>query len=295
MKYKNILVTGGAGFIGSHLVNKLVKENYNITVIDNLYKGKKENISNINKIKFVKADIRNFDLLKDITKDQDIIFHLASQSDVRGATKNPDYSFSSNVIGTYNVLQSAKINNVKKIIFSSSREVYGNAQYLPVDEKHPINPFNLYGATKASSEHLCNIFKNNFGLNIIIFRLANVYGHNDVGRVIPIFIDKIKNNESLPIYGGKQILDFVWIDDVINIFFDSIENNKYLNDIFNIGSGIGTSIGELSKLMIKISNKKIKIKKLPRFEEEVDNFIADIKKIGVKPIYINDGLKKLMN
>ncbi|MDD5012036.1 MAG: SDR family NAD(P)-dependent oxidoreductase [Candidatus Nanoarchaeia archaeon] len=290
-----VLVTGGLGFIGAHLVNALVKQNHEVTVIDNLYHNQNpETFPFIEKIKFIDGDIRNFELVNQACKNIDVIFHLAALSSIKDSTENPEYCISTNVNGTFNVLKSAFQNKVKKLIFSSSREVYGNAKSLPVKENTPLNPVNIYGTSKVCGESLCNIFAKNYGINLTIFRLSNVYGPNDPGkyRVIPSFIRKIKNNEDLVINGGEQVLDFVWIDDVIKVLLDSIE--KYDNEIFNIGGGKGTSIKQLAELVLSVSKSNVSIKYSPPISQEVEKFIADISKIGIIPLELEEGLKKLI-
>ena len=291
-----ILVTGGLGFIGAHLVNALIKQDHEVAIIDNLYHGQKiEDFAFIKKIKFIQGDIRNLESINQICKDVEIIFHLAALSSIKDSTQNPEYCISTNINGTLNILKSSLKNNVKKVIFSSSREVYGNAKTLPVKEETPLKPINIYGISKACNEHLCNFFSKDHGLNISIFRISNVYGKNDPGkfRVIPSFIRKIKNNEELIINGGEQILDFIWIDDVIQILSNSINKNN--NKVFNIGSGKGTSINELAKLMISLSKKNIGIKYSARISQEVEKYIADISKLRIEPTPLEKGLSFLIN
>src|SRR3989338_2276148 len=190
-----IFVTGGAGFIGSHLVDKLVEECHDICVFDNFSRGNVKNLDKSKgKIKIVEGDIRDYGKIKKEMNGYEIVFHLAAQPNVLGSIKDPDYNFTTNINGTLNVLRAAQENNIKRIIFSSSREVYGEPRYIPVDEKHPINPKNLYGKTKIGSEVLCNYFKKYFNLDISIIRIANVFGSRDKDRVIPIFMNNLKNN-----------------------------------------------------------------------------------------------------
>jgi len=288
-----ILITGGMGFIGKHLARLLLEEGHEITILDNLNNGQKA--ENLSRIKFVKGDVRDAKLIEDVSNDKDIICHLAALANIRKSIENPDYCFTTNVVGTFNVLEAAKKNNVKKVIFSSSREVYGNAPAFPVKESCRIMPYNLYGATKACSEHLCNVYRQEHGLNITIFRLANVYGAGDEveGRVIPTFIKNINNNEIIAINGGEQILDFVWIDDVTRILAEAIK--EYDNETINIGSGRGTTILELAELMKDISGRDVKIAIKPPIKQEVKKFIADISRIGISPFPLEKGLRILLN
>ncbi len=293
-----ILVTGGAGFIGSHLVDVLSQDADNtIIVFDNFHRGKRDNLKahlHDGKVKLISGDIRDYSSLKKIGK-IDLIYHLAAQSNVIGSFLNQDYAFGSNVDGTFNVLKYASENNVKRFIFSSSREVYGNPECLPVDEKHPLNPINIYGATKASGEMLCQAFIKTKNLKIAILRIANVYGPRDKDRVIPIFLENAKSNRDLELFGGKQVLDFVWIGDVIKSIVDISKDDKFIGEVINIGTGMGISIEDLAKKIIKITGSKSRIvRKNPR-SVDVENFIAKSDKYKLKALKLDDGLKRILN
>lgn len=291
------LVTGGAGFMGSYLVNELSKNKGNhIVIFDNFHRGKISNIKRCiknNKVKLIKGDIRNYNELEKIGN-IDIIYHLAAQSRVMASVSNPDYTLSSNINGTYNVLKYASKNKVKKFIFSSSREVYGNPNYFPVDEKHPLNPINLYGATKVAGERLCKIFHKTYNIKTIILRIANVYGPNDAERVIPIFLENIKNKNDLKLFGGKQVLDFIWIGDVIKAIIEISKNDKYIGKVINIGTSTGVTIEELARKLIKIANSKSKIIVKESREEEVKKFISKSNIFNMKTLKLEKGLKKLI-
>lgn len=292
------LVTGGLGFIGSHLVDALFKNKSNeIIILENFYRGSINNIKTHLKnknIKLIKGDVRYYNDFKRIGK-VDFIYHLAAQSNVVGSFFKPDYAFSSNVKGTYNALKYASNCNVKRFIFTSSREVYGNAEYLPVDEKHPLNPINLYGATKACGEMLCKTFLKTHKLKTTILRIANVYGPRDKDRVIPIFLENARNNKNLELFGGKQVLDFIWIGDVINVINKVSTDDKYTGETVNVGTGTGTSIENLAKMVIKITKSKSRIiRKSPR-NFDVENFVATSGKLKLKTTSLSDGLNKMLN
>ena len=292
-----ILITGGAGFIGSHLVDALSRFKRNkIIIFDNFYRGTKENIvthlKNKN-IKIINEDIRNFKSFKKIGN-VDLIFHLAAQSNVIGSYLNPDYAFSANIIGTYNVLKFASKIRPDRFIFSSSREVYGNPEYIPVDENHPLKPINMYGATKVSGEMLCNSFINSNNIKITILRIANVYGSRDKDRVIPIFLNNIKNKKNLILYGGKQVLDFLWIKDLINCVINISKNSKFVGETINIGTGTGVSIEDLAKKIIKITDSKSKIIRKKSRSLDVKSFIAKSNLIKLKTLKLDRGLQLLI-
>ena len=296
MKNNKILITGGAGFIGSHLADNLAAKKYDICVFDNLHRGSLENLKNIEgKIKFVKGDIRDYDDINNAMKNSDIVFHLAAQPNVIGSINEPDYTFTTNVLGTLNVLKAAFEHKIKKFIFTSSREVYGDPKYTPVDEKHPLNPKNLYGKTKVGSEILCSYFRQYFNLDAIIIRIANVYGPRDRERVIPAFIDNLKRNRDLTVYGGQQILDFIWVGDVIGFLVRAMENKFDTGKIFNLGTGIGTTIMNLASLMISLSSSKSKIIKEEKRAFDVESFVADVKNLDIKTKKLEEGLKILLS
>ena len=291
-----ILLTGGAGFIGSHLLDFLAESKDNqIAVIDNFYKGSIKNVNHHLKnrnVSIIKGDIRNFSTLKKIGN-VDEIYHLAAQSNVMGSLKDPDYSFSSNIIGTYNVLKYAESCNAKKVLFSSSREVYGNPMHLPVDENHPLNPLNLYGSTKAAGEMLCKSFAQSKNMDIRIVRITNTYGTRDIGRVIPIFFAKAAKNQDFEIFGGNQILDFIWVRDVVEGIKIVSGSGKYKKETVNLGSGKGILINDLAKLIIKLTNSKSRI--IRRFSRsfEVSSYIASSNKINLRATPISRGLMLL--
>jgi UDP-glucose 4-epimerase len=295
----SILVTGGAGFIGSHLVERLVKEGYSVIVVDNLLRGTLDNLSNIldkNKIKFVRGDVRNYKLMKELIKNSEVIFHLASLSRVIPSIENPKLCFEINVKGTEIIARLCSKYH-KKLIFSSSREVYGTPKYLPVNEAHPLNPENPYGASKVSGEKIIEAYAKSYGLNYVTLRLANIYGLRDFDRVIPIFIENALKGEDLVVYGADKILDFVYIDDAINAFIATMDSGK--NQTLNIGSGVGISIVELANLIKKVTGKGVEIIIKEKRKGEVDKFIADIRRakeaLGWEPrINLEEGLRRMV-
>jgi len=292
-----VLVTGGAGFVGSHLVNELLKNKKNeIVIFDNLHRGKIENIKQYidnKKVRLIKGDIRNYNELENIGQIE-IIYHLAAQSSVISSVKDPDYTFTSNVLGTYNLLKYASRSKIKRFIFSSSREVYGNPKYFPVDEKHPLNPINLYGVTKVAGEMLCRTFYKTYNVKTNIVRIANVYGPGDTGRVIPIFLKNIIKGRDLRLFGGNQILDFIWIEDVIRAIMEISENDKYVDKAINLGTGKGTTIKELAKRLVKMTHSKSNIIIEKRRDIEVEKFFSKSNEFNIKTLELDKGLKKLI-
>jgi UDP-glucose 4-epimerase len=291
----SILVTGGAGFIGSHLVERLVEEGYSVIVVDNLLRGTLNNLSNVlDKIKFVKGDVRNYELMEEVIKNSEVIFHLASLSRVIPSIEKPELCFKINVEGTEIIARLCSKYH-RKLIFSSSREVYGTPKYLPVDESHPLNPENPYGASKVSGEKIIEAYAKSYGLSYVNLRLANVYGPRDFDRVIPIFIENALRGNNLIVYGADKILDFVYIDDVVNAFIATMDSDE--NQTLNIGSGVGVSIVELANLIKKVTGKELGITIKEKRKGEVDKFIADIRRarraLNWEPrVNLEEGLKR---
>jgi len=271
-----LLVTGGAGFVGSHLVERLVRERTgSVVVFDNLHRGKRANLSPCEKhLSFVAGDIRDTVALQEVMAGCTHVFHLASQSNVMGSLQDPDFTLSSNVTGTYNVLEAAHRARVARVVFASSREVYGEPSSFPVAEDAPLLPKNLYGVTKAAGESLCRLFSSE-GLEIAILRLANVYGSRDVGRVIPLFVEKSLKNETLTVFGGRQTLDLVWVHSVVEILMRSAFD-RYVEEPVNVGSGRGVSITELVQRVLDVTQSKSSVEVVAARGIEVVGFVADV-------------------
>lgn len=254
-----VLITGGAGFIGSHLANELFKLCEDIIVVDNLSSGKKENLNS--KINFFKEDVTSSSFLRFLKKvNPDIIYHFAAQSSISKSNKNPKDDFKINLLATQDLLQiSAKI-KVKKIIFASSAAVYGETKKLPIVESTPKTPTSIYGLTKLTSEYLFKINFNNFKIPYTCLRFANVFGENQnnssEGGVVAIFIDRILNNKVVTIHGdGNQTRDFIYVADVTRANIGAL--NKNLIGEFNVSTGKETSINELYSALVKISTIKV--------------------------------------
>lgn len=275
-----IIITGGAGFIGSHLVDALVEDKENeIVILDNFYRGKRENLAHHadnTAVSIHELDIREYDALEEATKSADTIYHLAAQSNVMGSIDNVDYSFSTNVAGTVNVLKAAKANSVRRVVFTSSREVYGEAQYTPVDEDHPKDSKNSYGASKAAGELYCNVFYNDFGVETAVLRLANVYGTRDFGRVIPLWLGHAEKGEDLLVFGGKQVIDFVSVTQTVEALMLAAKAENIIGTPINVGSGVGTPILELAERILSLTNSGSKLDLRPARSVEVVKFVAQI-------------------
>jgi UDP-glucose 4-epimerase len=251
LKGKKILVTGGAGFIGSHLCKKISEFTNDLTVYDNLSSGKVENVKHLPKVHFVKADILNLKKLYSQEK-KALIYHLAAQVVVPYSMENPIEDFETNARGTLNVLEKARKDDAR-VVFASSAAVYGNTTKLPTPENYGFNPASCYGLSKVVGEQYCNMYSKQYGLDITILRFANVYGPRGHG-VIPDFLDKISRNpEKLEIIGtGLQSRDFVHVSDVVDALILSAVNEDAIGKTYNIGFGKTTKIIDLAKMILKI-------------------------------------------
>jgi len=255
-----VLVTGGAGFIGSHVVDLLVEKNHKVIVIDNLSSGRKEFINK--KAKFYRMDINSEDLRKVFSiKKPEFVIHCAAQISVLRSLEKPVEDAKVNILGTLNLLESSVEFKIKKFIFLSSCAVYGNPEYLPIDEEHPTKTLSPYGISKLCAEKYLYAYNNNYGLNYQILRLGNVYGprqSNAYAGVISIFVRRIIENKPLFINGdGKQTRDFIYVKDCVNAIYESLKRNTKTR-IINIGSGKETSVNEIYNKLKEISNKKIR-------------------------------------
>jgi UDP-glucose 4-epimerase len=251
LKGKSILVTGGAGFIGSHLSKKLSSLASNLTVYDNLSNGKVENVKHLPKVHFVKADILDLKKLHSQEK-ADVIYHLAAQVVVPYSMENPIEDFETNARGTLNVLEKARKDDAR-VVFASSAAVYGNTTQLPTPETNGFSPDSCYGLSKVVGEEYCNMYSKQYGLDITILRFANVYGPKCHG-VIEDFLNKISRNpKELEIIGtGLQSRDFVHVYDVVEALILSATSEVAVGDTFNIGFGKTTTIIDLAKIILKI-------------------------------------------
>ena len=253
MKGKKVLVTGGAGFIGFHLCNKLSQLTDDLTIYDNLSSGLIKNVQDVPNAKFVKGDILDLKTLCNQPK-SDLIYHLAAQVVVGYSMENPMVDFETNAKGTLCVLEKARKDDAK-VVFASSAAVYGNPTVFPTPESYGFHPFSCYGLSKVVGEEYCQMYREQYGLDIAITRFANVYGLRCHG-VIHDFLDKLaKDPNKLEIIGtGQQCRDFVHVSDVVAALV-KVGSEDYVNgEVFNLGLGKTTSIIELAKLILTILN-----------------------------------------
>ncbi|MCD6223206.1 MAG: NAD-dependent epimerase/dehydratase family protein [Thermoplasmata archaeon] len=246
------LVTGGAGFIGSHLIDALLKKDYDVACIDNFSSGKMEFIEhNLDKIELIKGDLLNRDDIKKALKSVDIVFHLAANPDVRLGVENTKIHFEQNILATYNLLEEMRLAGVKKIVFTSSSTVYGEAEKIPTPEDYgPLIPISLYGASKLAAEALITAYCHTFDMEAKIYRFANVVGPRSTHGVIYDFIHKLlKDKTKLEILGdGSQKKSYLYIDDCIDAMFFGLQSSKQV-DIFNIGSEDWVNVKRIAEIV----------------------------------------------
>jgi UDP-glucose 4-epimerase len=280
--WETALVTGGAGFIGSHLAEALLERGTReVTVLDNLSRGRLENIAHLPsaRVNVVIGDVRDYASVREAMNGKSVVFHLAAQSTVMGAARNLDYTFSTNVVGTYNVLKAAAEQSVERVVFASSREVYGEPLTLPVDETYPLISINSYGASKVAGEAICRAFARECRLPSMILRIANAFGPRDVGRVIPHWIEQAQSGNELIVYGGDQIIDFIWVGDVVEAMLRAAMAERTLPPI-NVASGTGTKILDLARRISQVVGRTTGVTVLPPRSIEVTRFIGNPERMG---------------
>lgn len=267
-----IFVTGGAGFIGRHLVRSLLKNNHEVSIFENFTNSKLNDIQDIvnDGTKIIKGDLSNFKLLKNSLRNIDTVIHLAAKIDILESIRHPELSHRINVLGSMNLLKACVDANVYGFIGASSAAVYGDPKELPVKENSVPNPVSPYGAEKLAMEHYITAFSNIYDLNSISLRFFNVYGayqSNAYAGVITKFMNNIRKNKPLVIFGdGKNTRDYVYIDDLVQGIEKSLKKLKgKRGKIYNIGGGHSYSVNELAKIILQVYGKNLKvIHKSPR-------------------------------
>jgi UDP-glucose 4-epimerase len=255
LKFDSVMVTGGCGFIGTHVVDELARRGVDVTVLDNLSR-KPVALPDANKVRFIESDIRDIDAVSRAMRGVEAVVHLAAVKSVPDSARDPTTTFEVNVIGTRNVLEACAKAGVRSVVVASSCAVYGEAVYLPQDESHPTRPCSVYGWSKLLSEDVCGLYSDRLGVTVL--RLFNVYGptSNAWGEnaVIPQLISRLRAGKPPVIYGdGRQFRDFVHVSDVTNAIVLALQHAESLGrNVFNIGTGITTTIAKLASLVAEL-------------------------------------------
>lgn len=306
-----ILITGAAGFLGSHLSEKYVSEGHTVYALDNLMNGNLNNIRTLlhkKNFKFIHDDIQNDEVYSRLPTDLDSIIHLAAQIHVDRSIVNPAETFRINTTGTLKILEFARMNDVKKVLHASTSEVYGSAQYVPMDENHPLGAEHPYGVSKIAADRLCYTYNETYDLGVEIIRCFNFFGPRQkdtgYGGVIAIFVNRVLQNKPPVIYGdGKQTRDYMYVDDAVDAFDRVLmtKGNPGKNGI-NFGSGKEITVNEIADLIIRHAavNKALKPIHVEARPVEVQRLFADISKsnkvLGFTPkIEFENGILRLID
>lgn len=296
----NIFVTGGAGFIGSHLVDRLLDMG-EVTVYDNLSSGNKEFIEHHfgrKNFRFIQADLLDLDTLKETIKRHDVVFHMAANPEARAGIEDTDLDLKQGTIATYNVLEAMRLNGIKKIVFTSSSTVYGETPIEPVAEDYgPLHPISLYGASKLACEGLITAFCHLFNMQAWIFRFANVVGARATHGVIFDFINKLKQNpEELEILGnGTQEKPYIRVEDCVDGILYGFQHSNGQVNVFNLGISSSTSVSTIAQMLVEemgLANIKFRYtggnRGWPGDVPQVRFDTSRMEKLGWKPKYTSD-------
>ncbi len=306
---KKILVIGGAGFIGSHVVDNLLKEDVaQVTIYDNFVRGTADNIESAlkdprAKVFEVGGDILQIDILNAAMKESDMVIHLAALWLLQ-CHDYPRSAFETNIRGTFNVLEACRDNKIERLVYSSSASVYGDAVEIPMKEDHPFNNRTFYGATKIAGEAMARAFFERYGLNYVGLRYMNVYGPRQDYKgtyiaVIMKILDNLDQGKAPIVYGdGSQSYDFIFVDDTAKANVCALKSDA-VDNFYNVGMGTKTSIKELTDILLKIYGTDLKIQYHPQGQTFVTNRVGSTdkaeKEIGFRAkIQLEEGLKKLI-
>ncbi len=279
------LITGGAGFIGSHLTDRLVSEGWRVRVLDNFSTGRMENVEHLKKnleVEILKGDLKDIEVVSSAVKDVDVVFHYAANPEVRVSTTNPEIHFNENIVATFNLLEAMRRNDVKKLVFASSSSVYGEPENIPVTEDAPVRPVSVYGASKAACENLIHAYSKLYGINSLILRYANVVGPRLRHGVIYDFVMKLRRNPNeLEILGdGMQIRSYIYIDDAVEatmLAFNKGLNRNY--EVYNVGNADWITVIDVADIITEV----LGLKPLYRFKPLMHGvgWLGDVKRVAL--------------
>jgi UDP-glucose 4-epimerase len=293
------MVTGGAGFIGSHVVDELINEGHQVTVYDNLQTGYEEYINK--KADFIKADLEDINRIKKELSGFDATIHLASECIIKDSIDDPETHLKRNINNAINLLEAMRVNNVKKIVFSSSAAVYGETGDNPVDEEFPKRPMQPYGASKLTIEYILSGYYHSFGINSTSLRYFNVYGPRDdqipVSRAVPKWFKAVLNNKEIELnWAGKQLRDYIFVEDVARAHIIALKNCDGCK-AYNIGSNTGTTMIQVLEAIFNATGKRIHIIDAGPRPGDPNKLVANTTKIkrelGWEPRFsLEQGMKK---
>lgn len=294
-----VVVTGGAGFIGSHIVDMLVQNGHKVSVIDSLIHGKTEYINP--DVKFYKIDIRDEKVLEVFMEEKpDVLIHEAAQISVPNSIEDPSYDASVNIIGTLNLLEACRKTGVGKIVYPASAAIFGEPEYLPIDEKHPLNMMSGYGVTKHTVEHYLGVYNKLYDIKYTVLRYANVYGPRQdstgEGGVVAIFCERLLEDKQINIFGdGDQTRDFVYVKDVARANLMAVDEGD--NNIFNVCTNTALSVNRLLSIMNGIRGTSENAVYAPEREGDIRHSYMTFEKIkslmGWQPLYtLEKGLQE---
>jgi UDP-N-acetylglucosamine/UDP-N-acetylgalactosamine 4-epimerase len=310
---KKILVTGAAGFIGSHLVAALLSYGHDVIAIDNFSNGKQENVDYLNalpnaeKLMFLEGDLRDLVFCNNICKEVDTIYHQAALGSVPRSINEPQLYFDNNLGGMVNLLEAARTNKVRRFIYASSSSVYGDTPILPKIETMPLNPKSPYAVSKAAGEHYLRVYQEVYGLETIGFRYFNVFGprqdpYSQYAAVIPKFFDQCFSNQNITINGdGEQTRDFTYIDNVIQFNLKALEAPvEATGKVYNVGCGEQVSVLTLAKMIQSLTGAKVDFKFNNQRRGDVKDSLADIELAKQylninKLVFLDEGLKRTLS
>ena len=302
LKDQPVLVTGGAGFVGSNLVARLLREGARVTVLDDLFTGRRENLP-ASGFEFVNGSVCDAPLVERLVGSHPIVFHCAARNIVV-STRNPREDFETNIGGTLNVLLAARAAQVERVVYTSSTSVYGNPRYLPINEDDRLSALTPYAVSKLAGENYCIAFYESYGLGTTAVRYSNIYGPgqsaaNPYCGVVAKFIESLFQNRAPMIHGdGNQTRDFTFVDDAVEATLQAAVSDRAVGEVFNVGTGVETRVNELAELLIRITGVAVEPQHTDR--RDVDNIrrrVVNIEKTRrqlrwLPEITLADGLRR---
>lgn len=300
-----ILVTGGAGFIGSHLVERLLRAGHTVRVLDNLSTGKRENLPQHPALEFRLGDIRNEDMVRAAMREVSAVFHLAAVASVQASIDDPVGTHGANLVGTLNLLEAGRLTGVTRFLYASSAAIYGDTTALPVAETTTPRPLSPYATDKLAGEHYLQFYAAKYGMCATAFRFFNIYGprqdpSSPYSGVISIFVNRARAGVPVTVFGdGSQTRDFVYVGDLVDVLYAALDNTNMAGQTLNVGRGIECTLLELLATLEAVLHKPIERKHEPPRIGDIAKSQADVRKLQtllgwVPPTVLHAGLARLV-